>query len=100
MIKMLMFYDERTGIDENAYNDYMLKMIQLLGQKKQSGEVIDFAKYRNLLDHPRTVDEITWKSMSAWASFVESREYKRLTRDFEKFHSSVKIIMLQNALGE
>ncbi len=100
MLKMLMFYDERSDKDENAYNDYVLKMIQMLGQKKQSGEVIEFSKYKNTLDHPRTVDEIIWKSISSWASFVESREYKKLTKDFEKFHSNVKIVMLQNALGE
>ncbi len=99
MMKMLMFYDEREDKDENAYSEWQMKMLQMLNQSKQAGDVLDIAQYKNILDSPRSVDEINWTSVSAWAKFWESKEYKRAARNFDKFYKNWKVLILEGTMG-
>ena len=79
MIEVNLSFDFYRDINEDAYAAWAKKAIVPL---LKSEGIIEFKAHRNLFGSPQVRLISTWKSLSNWATFAESKEWAEILEDF------------------
>lgn len=99
MMKLLMIYTMKDTVNEELYNKFIKKLVPILQEEKEKGNMIEQNHYANILEREHVM-EMTWKSVEAWAAFFDGKAYQRLLPLWDQFYASYKVKMLRPIQAE
>ncbi len=79
MIEVHYSYDTFPGIDQQAYGELVKKVVDVI--LKAPG-LVEFRAQRNVLGSPLVRATSVWQTLTDWAKFEESAEYRAIAAEF------------------
>jgi hypothetical protein len=88
MIEVNTTYEFLPNLDQQAYGEFAQNAI---GTILKAPGLIEFRANRNLLGSPLVRTTSVFRSLSDWASFTESDEWKKLDAEFRSFVTDIRV---------
>jgi len=88
MIENNTIYELRPNLDQQAYGEWAKKTIGVI---LQAPGVVEFRANRNLLGSPQVRSTIVFQTLTDWAKFVDTDEWRTLEAELRAFATDIHI---------
>lgn len=88
MIEVNLTYDLLTGIDQKAYSVWAQTAV---GAVLEAPGLIEFRANRNILGSPQVRSTSLWRSLTDWANYTETDEWRQLEAEFREFITNLRV---------
>ena len=88
MIEVSISWNLLPNIDQDAYAEWAKKTV---GGILQAPGLIEFRANRNILGNPQARSTTVWKSLSDWANYTDTDDWRALEEELRGFVSNIQV---------